>query len=300
MSRFRDVQQEIDQAKHERLVYPLTGVMLNKLGLRDNASLSLAERTFTTQRIEQGLPDAAKAHSFDGLKAIHRHLFQDVYSWAGEPRDYTTRRSELKAFARPQDLEPSLNKIFADFRAAGELKNLDPKSFAVGAARFVSEINAVHPFPDGNGRSQRAWLSGAARNAGYQFAVKPEERHAYHDAARRAFESLDYAPMARLIETAIRDPNRLMVGPGSERADAFATLSRSAAVATGDPALKTAWDNLDVVRAVARSSRPDDAAFAEKLVSTARQQMVEAFRQGREVVPHGQPAPTLPGKDRAR
>lgn len=59
-------------------------VLRNKLGLRDAKELEFFEREFVMQRIAQGAPsgDFGLAH----LQAIHRHLFQDVYEWAGEIR----------------------------------------------------------------------------------------------------------------------------------------------------------------------------------------------------------------------
>ncbi|MDP3737080.1 MAG: Fic family protein [Hyphomonadaceae bacterium] len=63
---------------------PKTGVLRNKLGIRSASKLDFHERELVTQRIRQGVPDG----NFDlaHLKAIHRHLFQDVYDWAGEIR----------------------------------------------------------------------------------------------------------------------------------------------------------------------------------------------------------------------
>ncbi|EGF89911.1 uncharacterized protein y4lH [Asticcacaulis biprosthecium C19] len=65
-------------------VYPGTDVLRNRLDLRDHGTLEYAGRNLVQVRIEQGAPYGRfdLAH----LKAIHRHLFQDLYAWAGEIR----------------------------------------------------------------------------------------------------------------------------------------------------------------------------------------------------------------------
>lgn len=69
---------------HDPYLYPGAGVLRNRLGLTDPDQLDRVERRLVTQRIIEGAPtgDFDVAH----LRAIHRHLFQDVYAWAGELR----------------------------------------------------------------------------------------------------------------------------------------------------------------------------------------------------------------------
>lgn len=73
-------------------VYPGTTILRNKLDIRDAATLDLAERRFTTIRARQGIPQG----DFDlgHLKAIHHHLFQDVYEWAGKIRTVEISKGE--------------------------------------------------------------------------------------------------------------------------------------------------------------------------------------------------------------
>jgi cell filamentation protein len=65
-------------------VYPETDVLINKAGIRDPAKLEQFERLMTAQRMLQ--PLTRTPITYAGYKAIHRHLFQDVYDWAGQPR----------------------------------------------------------------------------------------------------------------------------------------------------------------------------------------------------------------------
>jgi cell filamentation protein len=64
--------------------YPETTTLRNKLGIRDAEQLDALERRMAAQRAAEGIPagDFGLAH----LQEIHRHLFQDVYDWAGQVR----------------------------------------------------------------------------------------------------------------------------------------------------------------------------------------------------------------------
>ena len=87
---------------------------------------------------------------------------------------------------------------FASLRSDNYLRGLDRAAFAEKAAVLVNEINAAHPFIDGNGRVQRLWLQIIADQAGYRFEIRREDREAWNEAARIGFlQSPD--PMAKLI-----------------------------------------------------------------------------------------------------
>jgi cell filamentation protein len=73
---------------------------------------------------------------------------------------------------------------------------------------LVNEINAAHPFIEGNGRTQRVWLRDIAAQAGHRLTLRSGEKDAWYEASRIGFERSDYQPMAELIERAIRRPQR--------------------------------------------------------------------------------------------
>ena len=135
-------------------LYPGTDVLRNKLGLRDGATLRLAEYAYTRVR-SRDVPTFPM--TTQGYLATHRHLFQDLYDWAGQPRTVMLAKGE-SAFAFPHAIQPSLEKRFADLAAKGNLRGLSPKAFAAGTAHHISELNAIHPFREGNGRTMRLHL----------------------------------------------------------------------------------------------------------------------------------------------
>lgn len=272
-----------ERAAFERVFYPGTRVLVNELGLRDAGALDTAERYYTDTRIEEGLPSAAAEPTYAGFKAVHRHLFQDLYAWAGEERAYTTGRGPTP-FAPPEQITPWMEKQFADFRAAGELKGLSAEAFAEAAAHYVTEINAAHPFIEGNGRTQRVWLGGVAERAGFELHVSPEDHGVWYEASRIGFETAKIEPMAELILARIGDLAAARNSRGAERAAQFLAMSREAALASGDGSFQAAWANLDKIAAVIGSAMAHDEAVRDRLMTKARFQIADHLRAGRTIV----------------
>lgn len=191
-----------EEAAYRRTLYADSLVLRNKLGIRDAARLEGAERGFVERRLRQGFPCDAHARSYDGFKAIHLHLFQDVYEWAGQERTYTTGRGS-SPFAVPEYIESWMQGRFERLKNEKYLMGLSRTDFVARAAEHVNEINAAHPFIDGNGRTQRVWLRLLAEDAGYHLTIRSQDRARWNNASRIGFEQSDHAPMARLIDDRI-------------------------------------------------------------------------------------------------
>lgn len=188
-----------EEAAYRSVYYPDTGIYLNMLGIQDRVELEKRERQIVADRAEEGFPQKATFKTYTGFKAIHHHLFQDLYSWAGKQRKYTTGRGTIP-FAVPTHISPWMQKQFRLLAKERYLVNLSKKEFSSSAAEFVNEINACHPFIDGNGRAQRFWLRMLANNAGYDLILKSSDAVIWNDASRAGFVQSDHKPMAKLIE----------------------------------------------------------------------------------------------------
>jgi cell filamentation protein len=103
------------------------------------------------------------------LKAFHRRIFGDVYDWAGELRTVAIAR-EQSLFALPEHIEPYLTRVLSDLAEDDFLRRLPRQEFVERLTQYYAELNAVHPFRDGNGRTVRAFLGQLARDAGYRIA----------------------------------------------------------------------------------------------------------------------------------
>ncbi|HWB10550.1 MAG TPA: Fic family protein [Pirellulales bacterium] len=144
-----------------------TGVLKNRLGLGSEAELEKAEVSFASIRSYQ-LRQTPLPGDFDltHLKAIHRYLFQDVYDWAGEIRSVDISRGDT-TFAHHRHIEAAAELIFRRLAKEKHLSGLGIEAFSERAGHYLGEINAVHPFREGNGRAQRQFISHLAYHCGF-------------------------------------------------------------------------------------------------------------------------------------
>ena len=202
----------------------------NMLGVTDPHQLDRLEAAFVAARYIEVESEPPSAGDFDSehLKAIHQHLFQDVYEWAGHTRDerftfadgtVATEPILSKADGRPFLVGPAipaaLDAIGARLREADNLRGLPRAEFAERAADVMIELNNVHPFREGNGRTQRAFMRELAKESGHDldFSVVSAARmiqasiaaHEQGDPSmmRRMFDEISDAPRAALLRESI-------------------------------------------------------------------------------------------------
>ncbi|QHO74016.1 adenosine monophosphate-protein transferase [Bradyrhizobium sp. CCBAU 051011] len=155
--------------------YKNSTVLVNKLDLRNQNELEAFETEISSARAEEPLPDGSM--DFEHYRAIHHHLFQDVYQWAGQIRTVRIAKGG-NPFCFPENIEDQANKLFDGLRSADFLRNLDALRFANQAAHFLAELNAIHAFREGNGRSQLTFFALLADPAGHPLKIeklKPDE-----------------------------------------------------------------------------------------------------------------------------
>lgn len=144
--------------------YSGSDVLKNKAGLRDAALLEAFELEMTSIRAEEPFPSGrfGPAH----YRALHRHLFQDVYGWAGRYRTVRTSK-DGNPFCYPEHITGSMANLFQRLQDAPFLGGASFEIFAAAAAEFIGELNAIHPFREGNGRTQLSFLDLVAVRAGH-------------------------------------------------------------------------------------------------------------------------------------
>lgn len=180
-------------------LYPSTTVLRNKLGIRDPAQLEQAERMLVTQRAAEGIPSGA--FDLNHMKAIHRHLFQDIYDWAGEIRTVEIAKGGQQ-FQFRQFIETGMADVQARLEQANFLNGLSATVFAEQVGRIMGDVNYVHPFREGNGRTQLLYLEQLAEQAGHPLDLTQLDPTRWIDACRRAHEG-DYGLMAKEIGNAL-------------------------------------------------------------------------------------------------
>jgi cell filamentation protein len=98
-------------------------------------------------------PIRTATQSYRHYLAPHRHLFQDVYSWAGRIRTVRIFKQD-SAFCYPEHVDREMRRLFAGLAKQSYLRRLEARPFAGKAGHLLAELNAVHPFREGNGRTQ--------------------------------------------------------------------------------------------------------------------------------------------------
>lgn len=144
---------------------PACGVLRNKLGLTDAAALDVHERRLVAQRIVEGVPDGR--FDLDHLRAIHRHLFQDVYDWAGEIRTVEIQKGAT-LFQPIRFIAIGMTDVHQRLSDKRFLRGLGSETFSSEAGIIIGDINHIHPFREGNGRTQLLYMQLLARQAGYR------------------------------------------------------------------------------------------------------------------------------------
>ena len=180
--------------------YPGSDVLINKLGITDRNALEAAEIELTQARINQFEPDFDDI-SLPALRAIHFHLFQDLYDWAGELRTVDISKGGTR-FANISRIAAEADKLFQQLAQEGYLVGLPRDQFVARLAHYYCELNVVHPFRDGNGRAQRLLFEVISINAGFALRWEPIGRAEWGEANVAAY-NCHLEPLASLLDRAL-------------------------------------------------------------------------------------------------
>lgn len=148
--------------------YPDSDVLINLFDITDEEKLKELEKVYTLFRLsELKINPPKNPANMDAFLEIHRYILQDVYPFAGELRREMISKGS-SSFAHPQFIEPELKKIFQALKEEDYLTNLPREEFISRLAYYLAELNALHPFREGNGRTTREFARQLALNARYQ------------------------------------------------------------------------------------------------------------------------------------
>ena len=185
-------------------VYHRTNVLKTLRDFRDQVELDQFEADVTSRRLRQ-LERKPKSGKFDipHLQSIHHHIFQDIYQWAGKFRQVNIARSGQFFFAFHEQIQSVLNQTFNSLNADQQLVNGDPAKFANRAAYYLGELNAIHPFRDGNGRTQREFVRELALRQGHPLNWVHVSRDQMYLASQQSFHSGDNRGLEEAISRAL-------------------------------------------------------------------------------------------------
>ena len=149
-------------ATDDPYTYENSTVLINKLNLREQAKLDDFEAEITNARAGEPLPSgslnfahfcAISSSSVSRSLRLGRHSTNSTHFEAGATHS-----------ASPSISIPKQAKLFADLKAAHYFEGLPAKDFAERAAHFLAELNAIHVFREGNGRTQLTFFAMLGRS----------------------------------------------------------------------------------------------------------------------------------------
>ncbi|MFC0930262.1 Fic/DOC family protein [Pasteurella multocida] len=179
------------------------GVLKNKLGVKTQSELDDKEKDITAFRIAQ-LRNKPIQGNFDlkHLQDIHRFIFSPIYDWAGEIRDGTLSKGDT-VFTYPERIAPEINKLLANLKTENYLEDLPQTEVTKRLAYYLGELNVHHPFREGNGRTQRVFISDLAERAGYKLNLLNIPQNEMIEASIRVYRNMDYSLLEKLIASRI-------------------------------------------------------------------------------------------------
>ena len=171
-------------------------VLANELGISDPAELQEREYQITTAKtldiLDQNPPTIL---DFDYLLSLHGALFGDIYDFAGKVRTVNIAKPDSPVpFAYVDYIQPYADQIFSELKRRRYLVGLEKPEFVAALAWLSSELNALHPFREGNGRTNRLFLDQICTNAGYAIDFNLATREEILSVDTAAFAG-DLAPL---------------------------------------------------------------------------------------------------------
>lgn len=191
---------ETEQSKY---CYKDTDILINKEGIKDAEALAEFEaditliRQYELEKEQRIIGRFGIAH----IKKIHAYIFQDVYSFAGKFRDENINKGSTE-FCKSQFIELNLKTILDELKRDKFLKGLNVEEFSQRASYYLSEINMIHPFREGNGRSIREFFRQLALYCGYIIDWSLVDKEKLLDATIISVEK-NYEPLVECINQII-------------------------------------------------------------------------------------------------
>jgi cell filamentation protein len=159
---------------------PKTGLLRNLLDISDSDVLLFAESGAVTKRLQELSENPIKIKEIESLFLIHKHLFQDIYSWAGNKRKVEISK-DGKPFFPTTHFDNALryiNTLIVEFK---EIPNSNKELLAEKLAEILDNVNYLHPFREGNGRTQREFLRLLAIEKGLNLNLNPPDNKSVYE-----------------------------------------------------------------------------------------------------------------------
>lgn len=158
---------DVYEERNSSYCYENTNTLINKLNIRDSKVLQKYEAKITAAKL-LALMQKGIIGNFDvnHINAIHKYLFEDIYPFAGKLRTENIAKGVFR-FAEWEYIEPELERLLNELKQENYLDNLSKEKLAERLAYYLSELNVLHPYREGNGRTIREFIRELALKNGY-------------------------------------------------------------------------------------------------------------------------------------
>ncbi len=160
------------EERTSKYCYPNSNILINQLNIKNAKDLQYYEAKITAAK-SLGLRLQGITGNFnkEHFLSIHRYLFEDIYPFAGILREENIAKDEFR-FAMWEYIEPELERLLNQLQKENYLQNLSKIELAKRLAYYLSELNVLHPFREGNGRTNREFIRQLALKNGYILNLK--------------------------------------------------------------------------------------------------------------------------------
>ena len=181
--------------------YPDSNVLKNKLNIRDNKLLKTAEEEITLIKQMELLKNPIKGNfSKAHFMNIHKFIFEDIYPFAGKIRREQISKADTM-FYPPDLIDRELDKVFAKIKEKNMLKETDEEKIFDNLAYVMAELNIIHPFREGNGRSIREFIRLMAKRMGYNLNWGNVDKEELLEASILSVDN--YKVLVRILKTCV-------------------------------------------------------------------------------------------------
>lgn len=182
--------------------YPNSNVLINKLGITNSDDLFEAEKKLTAIRLLELQNNPIKGnYDFSHLKSIHKYIFQDIYEWAGKERTVEIGKGNL--FCTTQFIHSYAESVFSKYYPQCYNAKDNLEDFIRAFADNYGDLNALHPFREGNGRTQREFARNICRKCGYEFNLSRTTHSEMLRASKLSFDKGDSSGFIEIFSKAI-------------------------------------------------------------------------------------------------
>lgn len=159
---------------------PKSGILRNLQDISDPDILLFVESSAVTKRLKELYENPIEIKGVESLFEIHRLLFHDIYSWAGERRKVEISKDGKQFFPTIHfdNAERYIDSLISNYK---HIPNGNKKQLAQKLAEILDNINYLHPFREGNGRTQREFLRLLAIDKGLSLNLNPPNNKSVYD-----------------------------------------------------------------------------------------------------------------------